>query len=97
MSGGEGDGRVHRRVLVRGRVQGVFFRASTRDVARRLGVDGWVRNLPDGRVEAVFEGAPDAVAEAERFCASGPPGAHVEAVEARDEPVEGLAGFEIRR
>ena len=87
---------VRRRLVVRGRVQGVAFRWSTQDAARRIGVAGWVRNRPDGSVEAVFEGGPAAVAEAEAFCASGPPAARVDAVEARDEAPEGLRGFEIR-
>jgi acylphosphatase len=88
--------RVRRRLLVRGRVQGVAFRWSTRDEARRLGLDGWVRNLADGSVEAVFEGPRDVVAMAEAWCATGPPSAHVTGVEARDEPVEGHSGFAIR-
>ncbi|MBW2316453.1 MAG: acylphosphatase [Deltaproteobacteria bacterium] len=88
--------RVRRHIVVRGRVQGVAFRWSTRDAAQRIGVDGWVCNQPDGSVEAVFEGEPAAVAEAEAFCAQGPPAAHVTAVESRDEPAEGLVGFEIR-
>lgn len=85
------------RVLVSGRVQGVFFRATTQDVARRLGLTGWVRNLPDGRVEAVFQGAPDEVEEAVKFCHDGPPGArvgHVEVAEA--EVVAGERGFAVR-
>jgi acylphosphatase len=88
--------RVRRRLRVRGRVQGVAFRWSTRAEARRLGVDGWVRNLPDGSVEAVLEGPADAVARAEAFCGVGPPAARVDGVDARDEAPEGLAGFEIR-
>jgi acylphosphatase len=87
---------VRRRLVIRGRVQGVAFRWSTHDEARRLGVDGWVRNLADGSVEAVLEGPPDLVARAEAFCAEGPPAARVREVEASDEPPEGLAGFEIR-
>jgi acylphosphatase len=58
----DGD-RTRAHVHVSGRVQGVYYRANTRDTARALGVDGWVRNLPDGRVEAVFEGPSDAVVE----------------------------------
>ncbi len=68
-------GRV--RIRVRGFVQGVFFRASTRDVARRLGLTGWVRNLSDGSVEAVFEGEKEKIKEAVRWCYKGPPGASV--------------------
>jgi|Deesub1362A_J573_1020465.scaffolds.fasta_scaffold01197_15 acylphosphatase len=69
------------RVIIRGFVQGVFFRASTRDVARRLGLTGWVRNLPDGSVEAVFEGDEEKVREAVRWCHKGPPGASVRDVD----------------
>jgi len=88
--------RVRRRLWIRGRVQGVAFRWSTRQEAQRLGLAGWVRNLADGSVEAVFEGPAEDVARAEAFCATGPPAAHVTGVEARDEAPEGLAGFEVR-
>jgi acylphosphatase len=64
-------------VYVTGRVQGVFFRAETEHLARSLGLTGWVRNLPDGRVEAIFEGEKEAVEKAVDFCRKGPPGAHV--------------------
>lgn len=64
-------------VHITGRVQGVFFRAETADLARNLGLTGWVRNLPDGRVEAVFEGEKGAVEQAVDFCRRGPPGAYV--------------------
>ncbi len=64
-------------VYVSGKVQGVFFRAETADLARILGLGGWVRNLPDGRVEALFEGEKEAIAKALNFCRRGPPGAHV--------------------
>jgi acylphosphatase len=87
---------VRRRVLVSGRVQGVFYRSTCRRLAVRHGVAGWVRNLPDGRVEAAFEGAPDAVAELVRWCAAGPDHAVVTRVESHDEPPESLTGFEIR-
>ncbi len=88
--------RTRARVLVSGRVQGVFFRAETRAAARRLGVDGWVRNLPDGRVEAVFEGSPGAVEAAVAWCRTGPERAAVESVEVEPGPAEGIAGFAIR-
>jgi acylphosphatase len=88
--------RVRRRVVVSGRVQGVAFRAGTRAEARRLGVEGWVRNRADGRVEAVFEGEPGAVAALVAWCGEGPRFARVEALEVREEPPEGLAGFEVR-
>jgi acylphosphatase len=77
-------------------VQGVWFRDSCATEAAVNGVAGWVRNLADGRVEAVFEGGPDAVDRMVAWCHDGPPRAAVTGVEQRDEPVEGLAGFRIR-
>ncbi|MFN3805217.1 MAG: acylphosphatase [Pyrobaculum sp.] len=75
-------GRVRAHIYVRGRVQGVFFRQSMREVARRHGVVGWVRNLSDGRtVEAVLEGEREAVEKVIQWAGVGPPGARVEAVE----------------
>lgn len=71
------------RVLVSGSVQGVFFRAETANLAYRLDLTGWVRNLPDGRVEALFEGEKEKVEEAVAFCQRGPSGAHVEAFEVK--------------
>lgn len=73
------------RVRVRGRVQGVFFRGDARARARSLGVAGWIRNLPDGTVEALFEGDDDRVDSMVEWCRRGPPGAHVEAVDVEDE------------
>lgn len=88
---------VARRVRVHGRVQGVFFRAATREHARGHGVRGWVRNRGDGTVEAWLEGAPDAVAAVERWIRDGgPPTARVEAVEAVDEAPNGIDRFEVR-
>jgi acylphosphatase len=87
---------VRRRVVVRGHVQGVFFRDSTRREALRRGVSGWVSNRPDGAVEAVFEGSPADVDELVRFASSGPRGADVQDVEVLDEPPEGLRGFAVR-
>lgn len=84
-------------VHVTGTVQGVFFRATTRDKARELGVNGWVRNLPDGRVEAVFEGEQEKVETMVQFCHEGPDAARVEDVQVEDEEPEGLDGFEVRR
>jgi acylphosphatase len=84
------------RVHVSGTVQGVYFRATTRDEARDRGVDGWVRNLGDGRVEAVFEGAPDDVAEMVEFCHEGPSAAHVESVEVTRERPADREGFRVR-
>jgi acylphosphatase len=83
-------------VTVQGRVQGVFFRDSARERARAHGVAGWVRNRPDGAVEAVVEGEPDAVERVLRFFQTGPPQARVEDVEVKDESPEGLSGFEVR-
>ena len=90
------DERVRQRVKVSGRVQGVFFRDSARERARAHGVDGWVRNCHDGTVEAVVEGGRDAVDRVVRFFHTGPPSARVDRVEVRDEPPEGLSGFEVR-
>ncbi|HEY8466017.1 MAG TPA: acylphosphatase [Solirubrobacterales bacterium] len=87
---------IRRRVIAHGRVQGVFFRDSTRREAQVRGVAGWVRNRPDGTVEAVFEGEPDAVEAAVEFTRTGPPRAHVERLEVFEEEPEGLSGFEIR-
>jgi acylphosphatase len=82
---------------VRGRVQGVFFRAETRDRARSLGLEGWVSNESDGSVEAVFEGAPDRIDSILEWCRRGPRGAEVEDVEVASEQPEGnLGGFSLR-
>ena len=81
--------RVARRFVVSGRVQGVGFRYFTQDVARREGVTGWVRNLPDGRVEARVEGEAEAVTRVERAIRAGPRGARVEAVSVDIEDVSG--------
>lgn len=70
-------------IVVSGRVQGVWFRASTRDEARRLGLTGWVRNLPDGRVQAIFEGGEDRLRLMLDWCRVGPAGARVDQVDAR--------------
>ena len=91
------DAVIRKRLRVRGRVQGVFFRGATERQARALGVAGWVRNCDDGSVEAVFEGAPEAVAAAVAFCREGPRGARVDRVECSDEAPEGLRCFELRR
>ncbi|WP_324661753.1 acylphosphatase [Haloarcula sediminis] len=85
--------RVH--VYVSGRVQGVFFRATTRDTAQERGVDGWVKNLDDGRVEAVFEGDPEAVDAMVDFCYEGSEMASVSTVEVEEEEPEGVDGFQI--
>ena len=90
--------RVQARVIVSGRVQGVFFRAETQAMALSEGLAGWVRNLPDGRVEAVFEGEKEAVERAIAWCRRGPTLARVDDIEVRweDEPRQ-LRGFQVRR
>ena len=87
---------VRRRAVVRGNVQGVFFRDCCRREARSRGVAGWVTNRPDGAVEAVFEGDPDAVEALVEWCAQGPRGADVASVDDTPEEPEGLSGFEVR-
>jgi acylphosphatase len=77
------------RVLIKGRVQGVFFRAYTRDAAIEIGVSGWVRNLFDGRVEALFEGERDQVDRMIAWCHQGSPLSRVEAVEVHEEAYMG--------
>jgi acylphosphatase len=84
---------IRRRVIVSGRVQGVFFRETTRHLAERAGVAGWVRNRPDGTVEAVFEGEPDAVEQLIEASRSGPPMAEVTDVQVIEEEPESLGGF----
>lgn len=94
----EGKEGVERmRVRISGRVQGVFFRDSTREKAESLALAGWVRNTPGGDVEAVFEGSGKSVREMIEWCESGPPQAKVENVETSREPPENnLRGFEVR-
>jgi acylphosphatase len=77
-------------VYVSGRVQGVFFRSETQDQARRHGLTGWVRNLPDGRIEAVFEGDKENVESLIEFCKRGPPAAKVTNVEVTWENSKGI-------
>ena len=91
--------RVARRYLISGRVQGVGFRYFAKDTAVREGVTGWVRNLPDGRVEALVEGEEEAVTRVERALWQGPGGARVAAVAVDDtEPPSGAHhGFSVRR
>lgn len=83
-------------MVVRGRVQGVFFRDTIRRLAESQEVAGWARNREDGALEAAFEGAPDAVAELVALCRKGPARAQVDTVEEIEEPAEGLEGFRIR-
>ena len=86
--------RVH--VFVSGQVQGVLFRASTRRKAFELGLGGWVKNLSDGRVEAVFEGPDEQVREMLLWCRKGPPASTVKKVETKTEESEGLGDFKIK-
>jgi acylphosphatase len=88
--------RTRAHVFVSGRVQGVYFRATTREEAQRRDVDGWVRNLDDGRVEAVFEGASEAVSEMVEFCHEGSDDARVEDVDVTYETPRDADGFRIR-
>jgi len=84
-------------LFIVGRVQGVFFRANTLKTARSLGLSGWVRNLADGRVEVVLEGAAEAADKMLDWCRSGTPPARVDQVECREETPTGvLSDFDIR-
>jgi acylphosphatase len=87
---------VRKRVVVSGRVQGVFFRESCRERAEREGVAGWVTNTPSGTVEACFEGDAAAIERLVEWCGSGPRGAHVESVSVTDEEPRGESGFSVR-
>lgn len=87
---------IRRRVVVHGRVQGVFFRDSTREQASAHGVAGWVTNRPDGAVEAALEGPAEAVQAVLEFLQAGPPHARVQDLEVHEEPPEGLSGFSVR-
>lgn len=89
--------RARAHVFVTGNVQGVYYRANTRDAAGERGVDGWVKNLADGRVEAVFEGDRDAVEGMVEWCHTGSPAATVDDVEVEYEDPEGIDGFRIER
>ncbi len=96
MSGSDSD-RVRAHVFVSGHVQGVYYRATTRDTARQHGIDGWVKNLDDGRVEAIFEGPEADVETMVEWCHSGSPAATVEDVSVEHEQPAGLDGFRVRR
>jgi len=84
-----GDTKARAHVFVKGLVQGVYFRANTRDTARHLGLTGWVRNLPDGRVETVFEGDRGDVDEMIRWCGKGPDAARVDKIDIQREAYKG--------
>ncbi|NJL35570.1 MAG: acylphosphatase [Leptolyngbyaceae cyanobacterium SM1_4_3] len=86
---------IRARVFISGRVQGVGYRAATADIAQLLELKGWVRNLRDRRVEAVFEGDSTTVAEMLRWCHQGPSAAIVDQVEVSYETPEGLKGFQV--
>ena len=92
---GPDDDVTRRHVVVRGRVQGVFFRDTCRREARERGVSGWVRNTPDGAVEAVFEGDPTDVETMVAWCRVGPDLSRVDAVEVREVSLEGEREFRI--
>lgn len=85
--------RMH--LVISGRVQGVWYRGAMQEEARRLGVSGWVKNMADGRVEAVAEGRRTAVEALVRWCEKGPPHAHVATVRTTEEPPQGVEGFKI--
>ncbi|MDS0292893.1 acylphosphatase [Halogeometricum luteum] len=89
------DERTRAHVFVTGTVQGVYYRASTRDAARERNLDGWVKNLDDGRVEAVFEGPADSVEEMVEWCHTGSEAAEVESVDVDYGDPEGESGFRI--
>jgi acylphosphatase len=89
--------KVRAHVHISGRVQGVFFRYETQALAEEVGVWGWVRNSPDGGVEAVFEGEKEKVEQMLDFCRRGPPGAKVTGIDVKWEPYRGeFSGFNIR-
>jgi acylphosphatase len=92
---GASSQQVRTRVVVHGRVQGVFFRDTLRSQARQQEVNGWARNRPDGTLEAVFEGPRAAVSSLVDLSRRGPRAAHVDRIETFDEEPEGLNGFSI--
>ncbi|TAN44868.1 MAG: acylphosphatase [Nitrospirae bacterium] len=84
-------------IYISGRVQGVYYRGFTEELAEHLGLTGWARNLPDRRVEAVFEGERTVIEEAINKCRSGPPAAHVTDIEVRwEDKLKGFKDFSIR-
>ena len=88
---------THAHAFISGKVQGVGYRYSTMNEAKRLGLNGWVRNLPDSRVEAIFEGESEVVEEMIRWCHQGPIAAVVKDVLVEYSEAQGLQGFEIIR
>jgi acylphosphatase len=91
-----GPDSIRRRLVVHGKVQGVFYRDSARQAARNEGVSGWAANRSDGTVEVVLEGAPDAVGSVVGYCRQGPSSAEVHSMDVHEETPEGLTGFQIR-
>ena len=92
------EDRIRRHAIIQGRVQGVFFRMETMKEAQAHDVTGWVRNLPDGAVEAVFEGNKEKVETVLSWCRQGPPAARVDSVDITEEPYTGkLTGFSVTR
>jgi acylphosphatase len=90
------EDKTRRHITISGDVQGVFFRETTRRKATEAGVSGWVTNRSDGKVEAVFEGPPEAVDELVEFCREGPTAASVRDIDVQSEEPEGLSGFDVR-
>ncbi|WP_130470873.1 acylphosphatase [Candidatus Magnetaquicoccus inordinatus] len=88
---------LHKRLLIHGRVQGVFYRVSTQQEAEKLGLRGWVKNLPNGSVEVEVHGSPSAVAALLAWCQHGPPGARVEKIDSNDCPPAEYTGFQVIR
>ncbi|MEL6162813.1 MAG: acylphosphatase [Cyanobacteria bacterium J06641_2] len=88
---------IRAHTFISGKVQGVGYRYSTMNEAKKLGLKGWVRNLPDSRVEALFEGESEVVEEMIRWCHRGPTAAVVKDVQVEYSEAEGLQGFEIIR
>lgn len=88
---------IHAHLIISGTVQGVGYRMAAEEMAAQLGVAGWVRNLPNGGVEAVFEGEEDPVEDMIGWCQQGPPSAVVHNVEIEYGEPQGLQGFEVRR
>lgn len=89
--------KVRAHLFIEGRVQGVFYRAFTRDIAHSLGLNGWVRNLRDGRVEAIFEGEKELIEKAIKECYKGPPSARVTNIDIKwEEFIGDTRGFTIR-
>ena len=89
--------KINKRIKIKGKVQGVFFRKSTQEKARQLDITGWVENEPDGSVLTEMEGTTEAIAQMEQWLHQGPERARVEEVLVREGEVKGYRGFEVRR